>query len=233
MSRRFNHVSMESFLAVDAILNKTAWATHRGAPSAGLNATVVATHASLLFDSLDKLAAMLGSNEERRKEMDARWDLAQQRFTSATHLMATAPDPDLQRNAQLIVATLLWPSGTSAQVQMTYEREVDFGLQQIRLSQEPHIAAALTAAGLDPYFQDVITTTQALADAIGREPGISKEPAPSVRRRQAHRACVLAFEHVYAGLEYLIAATSDPSERDALRALLTPLTELSDRSRYT
>lgn len=227
MSRRFGAVSSDGFIGVEGPLRAAGWDRVPGGAS-GTAATALGLASWLLFDGIKGVLQALRS--VNRVALDSRWDQAQRRLTTATRLKQTDPDAAVVAAANVIAATLLWEGGGLGQTTLSYEDEVDFGLVQIKRSQEATVAQALEDTELRPVMEEVREATLAFEQALRRAPGQGKALAPAAALRAATRACAHNFARSYIIVEALIEATPSGAEADALRTLLQPLDALADRA---
>jgi hypothetical protein len=161
--------------------------------------------------------------------LDDAWDAAQRRLF---HRIAAGVDDenrDVRDVADRLRLQLLAGTGT-AQTQLDYDAEVDFGRQQIALTQENGpLAADAKKLKLADALADVKKTTEALAQGLGRSSGEKRRP-PSKQLRDAVAECAAAFNGVHDEIEWFIRRTPKGADRDVLTALLSPLEALLSRN---
>jgi hypothetical protein len=117
----------------------------------------------------------------------------------------------------------------TGQTQYDYDAEVDFGLNQIALTQgSGPLAADAKKLKLADALADVAATTEALAKGLGRSTGDKRRP-PSRKLRTAIAECAASFNGVHEDLAWFIGRTPPGAERDVLTALLVPLEALLTR----
>jgi hypothetical protein len=151
--------------------------------------------------------------------LDDAWDAAQRRLFHRIAAGVDDEDRAVRDAADRLRAQLLAGTGT-AQTQMDYDAEVDFGLQQLALTQEKGpLAADARKVKLDGALADVKKTTEALAQGLGRSTGGKRKP-PSKQLRDAVAECAAAFNAVHDELSWFIGRTPNGAERDGLTALL-------------
>ena len=225
MSKRFGAVSSDGFVGAEKQIEAAGW--RRGGAS-GLGATAVELASGLIFGGIDEIRKTQVPKD--RGALDDAWDLAQQRFTAATILKQTDPDQKVARAARIVGAALLWEGGGLGQTRLSYEAEVDFGLNQIDIAKDAEIKAALKAAGLVTIFEEVQAATLAFEEALNRAPGEKKALSPVAAQRAATRECSRRFTLAYAIIEALKAVTPGGPESDTLGALLQPLDALAERA---
>lgn len=225
MEKRFNRVTAEGFNGVREPLKQAGWVE-----GGAVSGDVVSLCAAMIFGELDTLRAAMAPEQVRAQEIDAAWDLAQQRFTLGVQLKLTDPAAKIRAAAATIQDALLWRGGGTGQVILSYEAEADFGLKQIDDAKLPHVEQALRDAGLVTAFQEIISSTHDLVEVLGRSPDQKKREARSDRERGAVRACIRTFELAHAILARLIAHTPAGPDLDRARRLLIPLDALAERS---
>lgn len=161
-------------------------------------------------------------------ELDAAWDAAQRRLF---HRIAVGVDDDdraVRDAADRLAGQMLLGTGTG-QTSLDYDGEVDFGRQQMALTQEGgSLAADAKKLKLGDALADVARTTEALAKGLGRATG-AKRRAPSRQIRDAVAECAAAFNAVHDDIAWFIARTPAGADRDRLTALLAPLEALLAR----
>ncbi len=160
--------------------------------------------------------------------LDNAWDASQRRLF---HRIATGMDDKdraVRDAADRLAARLLLGTGT-AQTQLDYDGEVDFGRNQIALTQSGALAADVKKVKLDDALADVKKATEDLADGLGRSGG-AKRKAPSKVLREAVAECAASFNAIHEQLGWFIRRTAKGAERDTLTALLAPLEALLSRS---
>jgi hypothetical protein len=161
--------------------------------------------------------------------LDNAWDAAQRRLFHRIAAGVDDEDRALRDAADRLRAGLLAGTGT-AQTQLDCDAEVDFGRQQIKLTQEGgHLAADAKKLKLADALADVAKTTEALAKGLGRGSG-EKRKAPSKKLRDAVAECAASFNGVHDDLTWFISRTPKGPERDGLEALLAPLEGLLSRN---
>jgi hypothetical protein len=161
--------------------------------------------------------------------LDEAWDAAQRRLFHRIGAGVDDADRAVRDAADRLREQLLAGTGT-AQTQMDYDAEVDFGRQQIALTQEKGpLAADAKKLKLEGALADVEKTTEALAQGVGRRTGGKRRP-PSKRLRDAVAECAAAFNAVHDELSWFLRRTPKGAERDSLEALLAPLEALLSRN---
>ncbi len=160
--------------------------------------------------------------------LDAAWDAAQRRLFHRIAVHVDDEDRAARDCADRLQAQLLMGTGTG-QTQLDFEAEVDFGRNQIALTQEGGaLAADAKKLKLGDVLAEVEKTTEALAKGLGRGSG-DKRRTPSRHLREALAECVAAFNAVHESIAWFWAHTPPGAERDQLAALLAPLDRLLER----
>lgn len=160
--------------------------------------------------------------------LDAGWDAAQRRLFHRVAIGVDSEDPAVRAAADRARAQLLSGAGT-AQTQLDYDDEVDFGRQQIKLTSDGGpLAADAKKLDLAGALSDVAKTTEALAKGLGRAEGGKRKP-PSRQLREAVAACAASFTAVHEQIAWFISETPPGPERDHLASLLAPLDDLLAR----
>ena len=161
--------------------------------------------------------------------LDVAWDAAQRRLFHRIGAAIDDEDRSVRDAADRLRGQLLAGNGI-AQTQYTFDEEVDFGRNQIALTQSGGpLAADAKKCKLETALADVEKTTAALADGIGRGKS-EKRKAPSKQLREAMTECVAAFNAVHDDLAWFVRKAPSGAERDKLQALLGPLDSLLERA---
>ena len=161
--------------------------------------------------------------------LDNTWDASQRRLFHRIAVGIDDPNLAVRNAADRLFAGLLAGTGT-AQTQLDYDAEVDFGRQQIALTREGSpLAADAKKLKLGDTLEDIDKATEALAKALGRGKG-EKRKSPSHQLRKAVSECASSFNGVHDDLAWMIERTPKGVERDRLEALLMPLEALLTRN---
>lgn len=161
-------------------------------------------------------------------ELDQGWDAAQRRLFHRIAIGVDDGERAVRDAADRLRSQLLAGSGT-AQTQLDLDGEVDFGRQQIALTQEGGpLAADVKKLKLGEALAEVAKATEALAKGLGRAAGTKRRP-PSRRLRDAVAECAAAFNAVHDELVWFIGRTPPGTDRDTLTALIKPLEDLLAR----
>lgn len=231
----YGNVTDRAFVAFDRELDDGAWkgiALKKADEQAHENAALLLNAPQLVIWKLRLrwgsagVIAALGAAP--LAELDGNWDSAQRRLF---HRVATGIDDDdraVRAAADRLSAQILAGTGV-AQTQYDFEAEVDFGFNQIALTQaDGPLAADVKRLKLADALADVAKTTEALAKGIGRGTGEKRRP-PSRKLRSAIAECAASFNGVHEDLAWFIGRTPTGAERDKLTALLVPLEALLSR----
>jgi hypothetical protein len=161
-------------------------------------------------------------------ELDGNWDSAQRRLFHRVAIGIDDADRAVRDAADRLSAQILAGMGVG-QTQYDYDAEVDFGLNQIALTQgNGPLAADAKKLKLADALADVAKATEALAKGLGRGTGDKRRP-PSRKLRTAIAECAASFNGVHEDLAWFIGRTPPGAERDGLTALLVPLEALLTR----
>lgn len=161
-------------------------------------------------------------------ELDAAWDATQRRLFHRIAVAVDDPDRAVRAAADRLTKQLLAGTGTGQTI-FDLDDEVDFGRQQVALTQKDGLLAADAAKlKLGDVLADVAKTTEALAKGLGRATG-SKRRAPSRVLREAVAECAGAFNGVHGDLAWFLSKTPPGADRDRLAALAAPLEALLSR----
>jgi hypothetical protein len=161
-------------------------------------------------------------------ELDNAWDAAQRRLFHRIAAGVDDEDREVRKAADRLWPQLLSGTGTG-QTQLDCDAEIDFGRQQLALTQEDGpLAADAKKLKLGDALADVAKTTEALAKGLGRGLG-SKRRAPSRQLRDALAECAAAFNGVHNDIAWFVGRTPPGPDRDRLAALSAPLEALLAR----
>lgn len=173
-------------------------------------------------------ALVKATGADNLAKFDAEWDAAQRAITNVNAAAEDHKDPAVREAASRLRANLLAGGGLK-QTQDEWDMEVDYGRNQVLLAEDPVIAADIAKVGLGDHLARVHEATEALAKAIGREPGKNRSPARGRRVRDARRACSAAFNAIHDDLAWAIEHTDDFAQKERLQALLAPFEALLAR----
>jgi len=170
----------------------------------------------------------LGSSADKLAQCDGEWDAAQRSFHYYLASEQEHKDQNRRAAAIRIRGALLAGAGTE-QTRYSYDEEVDFGYQQLSRARKAPLVDDANLLGLDSHLQRIEDATNALAKALGREPGQKRALAPSRRLRDATTACRTTFNLVHDTLAFLVEHTLPGKERERLEALHAPFLALLER----
>lgn len=160
--------------------------------------------------------------------LDGDWDRAQRRFHFTVAGAGEHPDPAVREAAARVRERLLLGNGT-AQTNLGWDEEVDFGRQQLELAGEGRLAADIKRLGAGDHIAEIRKTTEALATGLGRGPGQKRAGARSQRVRESLVACSATFNAVHDEMAWIIDHTDPGTDRDQLVAFHAPFQALLDR----
>jgi len=179
--------------------------------------------------SIRMLARAMGvTSADALLGLDGEWDSSQRALNLALLTAAEHRDAERRAAAERLRTALLLGSGT-AQTQLSYEKEVDFGYSQLDLADKPPLAADVKATGIKPHLDRIREATDALATGLGRVPGQRRAGTRARRIREALAACSTAFNTIHDQLAWVLEHTAPGKDREELEALQAPLLALLDR----
>lgn len=157
------------------------------------------------------------------KGYDDVWDNLQKRFSGLILLARASMNPAEKAAGDRLFTTLLLGKGES-QTRLSYQQEVDFGRNQIRLASEPTLAGDIALLGLNGLVANISTATEKLGSAIGYgRNGL----APARQRRVSVSECMQVFGTVYRSLDWIAEYGAAGGEREKARALRSTLEDLA------
>lgn len=160
--------------------------------------------------------------------LDAEWDSSQRALNLALLTAAEHRDPEPRAAAERVRTALLMGGGT-AQTQLSYEKEVDFGYAQLDLAGKAPLAADVKTTGLRGHLDRIREATDALAVGLGRTGGQRRTMSRARRIRDALAACSGAFNAIHDELGWILEHTAAGKDREPLAALHAPFLALLDR----
>src|SRR5262249_37285312 len=150
------------------------------------------------------------------------WDSAQRALHHFLNSAAEDKKTAVKEAASRLQVALLKDGGTG-QTLLSYDQEVDFGGNQIRLAAADSFAADVKTVGAEDHLHRIKAATEALAQGLGRRPGQNRSPARGRRVRDAVNNCVTDFNGVHDELDWAIAHTPAGEHRTTLENLRKPL----------
>lgn len=161
-------------------------------------------------------------------ELDEDWDSTQRRLSFRVAEGRNAKDRSVRAAADRLAGCLLVNGGT-LQTNLDFDAEVDFGWTQVDLvKNDPRVAADVKKVKLQDVMDDVQSSTNALAEALGRFKG-KKRKSRSAKLKEAAQGCVTAFNSVHQSLLLLLSMTPKGAGHDRISALLEPMDDLLAR----
>lgn len=164
---------------------------------------------------------------DEQASADVAWDLSERRLSLQVAVHEASEDPAEVAAAGRIRSALLSGSGT-AQTVLAWEKEVDYGRNQVTLATTAPLAADIKLLKLEPFIEDVSKKTEALAAAIGRGSNKSTDTRTN-RVRAANAECRQAFNRVHDDIVWHREHTSDPAQIKLLTELEAPLLSMLER----
>lgn len=232
----YSYVSDKAFVAFAHDLGQGAWknvsiAQYQGEAKPLDAAALEAPHPVLwklrIVLVISALKQALGSG--RLDVLDAGWDSSERRLNFRLAERAEDTDADVRAAADRLRRQLLKGKGTE-QTGYDFDAEVDFGRKQLELAKEEGIAADIKKLKVDDLLQDIERATEALANGLGRQPGVKRATAPSVQLRDALTACTTAFNGVHGHIDWFLENTPNGPARDHLAELEAPFAALLARN---
>jgi len=170
----------------------------------------------------------LGASPEVLAELDAAWDASERRLYHRICCSAEDRDPAVRAAAERLRGALLSGNGT-AQTNLTYDEEVDFGRHQVALMSKGAVAQDVQACGLAGAREEIAEVTEALARGLGRAPGEKRSGSRYHRIRAARSACAAAFNGIHGEIAWFIGNMSPGKARTRAEKLLAPFQALLER----
>jgi hypothetical protein len=231
----YGYVTAKGFVACEKDLSEGAWGAIAIAPydtpERKLSPGAQAAPRPALWKlrvvwSLEDLKGAIGT--AKLDQLDADWDGTQRRLYHRLGVLREDRSQVVREAAERASDKLLEGRGTD-QTTYDYDDEVDFGRNQVLLTQSGQLRDDVKMLGLDDAIADIDVATEALAKGLGRKDN-TKRQAPSARQRDAVSACAAAFNGVHDDLAWWIEHTASGPDQDQLHALLAPLEALLSRN---
>ena len=159
--------------------------------------------------------------------LDQAWDGSERRLNLQVAVHEASEDSAVAAAATRVRNALLSGAGT-AQTVLAWEKEVDFGRNQVALANTAPLSADIKLLNLQPFVHDISEKSEALAAGIGRGSDKSTEPRAN-RIRGALVECRQAFNRVHDDIVWHRAHTTDRQKLELLNQLEAPLLGLLER----
>lgn len=234
----FGHIPEKGYISFQHELEQGAW---KDIAIASLPARAQLMSGTLLFETsrpqvwklraywtIEALKEALGISSNALDPLDADWDRHQRRLNFTLGAAAEDPDPAKSAAAERLRAALLLGNGT-AQTNLGYDGEVDFGRQQFALTTQGPLASDSQLLGIGGLIQQISQATEALANGLGRSAGDKRSAGRATRIREALSACTGAFNAIYDEITWFLEHTEPGPAHDQLAALRAPFAALLDR----
>ena len=170
----------------------------------------------------------LGASPEVLAELDAAWDASERRLYHRICCSAEDRDPAVREAAERLRGALLSGNGT-AQTNLTYDEEVDYGRHQVVLMSKGAVARDVQICGLAGAREEIAEVTEALAHGLGRAPGEKRKGSRHQRIRAARSACAAAFNGIHGEIAWFIGNMVPSKGRTRAEKLLAPFRALLER----
>jgi hypothetical protein len=174
------------------------------------------------------LREALGAGSAILDQLDADWDSTQRKLNFTLGSAGEDEDPEKRDAAERLRGALLLGNGT-AQTKLSWEEEVDFGRQQVTLTNAGPLADDARLIGLQPTLKAVAKTTEALAEGLGRNPDHKRVGTRSARVREALAGCAACFNTIHNEITWVLDHTDDGPTRARFSQMLSPLQALVER----
>jgi hypothetical protein len=225
--KTYSQVMEAGYLSLLNTLPQSEWG-QISAPTAPSPAEVIGL-SPLALSKVLLMRALLGMRRilhpdpaEAADLRDQDWDRVQRLLDADIIRLENSKDPQARADGALLRAATLKGHGTG-QTNMRYEAEVQWGFLQVQKAEEPSLQAAIARHDLTERFEEIASTTSALADAIGWSADTARV-SPSIRRRAALRgcaqACALADKTLLALLDLLPVGSPEAARVASLLSTL-------------
>lgn len=230
---RFHNVPPEGFVAFASELATDEWGNIDITPHIGPNCTttqpfftipLLVAYKILLTWVIDTL---VGTRENARsaKDVDQDWDDSQRRLRALLDMWSAHKDALKREAAARLRKALLRGAGT-AQTQLSYQKEVEFGRQQLETVAKGQAADDVALLDLGSAIDDIRQATDALASAIGYGQATGR---PFEQREAALATCIETFESITQNLGYIAANKALGAESLRAAKLRAPFEALAAR----
>lgn len=236
----YGYVPEKGFIAFTRDLSSGAW--HAVVIPKKLDPAAERWHATALMDlprvvywklrassAIEWLRAALGvGTAEVLEALDGNWDRLQRRLN---HRIGDAEEDSKATHreaAKRLRGQLLSGNGT-AQTNISYDEEIDFGWNQVELASKGATAEYVKLLGLGDLLHEINAATNDLAKGLGRTPGQKRTAPRFARVRAALAECAGVFNGVHDDIAWAVAHSEPGPEQDQLKALLQPFEGLLER----
>jgi hypothetical protein len=182
---------------------------------------------SFILCAVAQLEAVIKGSATSATDADETYDRRQRQLGLDLESALLSDDPAHVSAAQALKEALIMGDG-GQQVHLSYQREVDFGRQQVALAARADLAPLITLLSLAPRIAAIHDATERLALVIGRA---DQGPilASHKRIKLARTQCAATFNAVHLSLIALRNLSSTPTAHAHIDALLAPFIALLAR----
>ena len=159
--------------------------------------------------------------------LDQAWDGSERRLNLQVAVHEASEDSAVAAAAIRVRSALLRGAGTG-QIVLTWDKEVDFGRNQVALAKTEPLSVDIDLLNLEPFINDISEKSEALAAGIGRGAEKSTETRAN-RIRGALVECRQAFNRVHDDIVWHRAHTTDTQQIELLNQLEAPLLGMLER----
>ena len=233
----YGHVTEKGFIAFSHDLCEGAWAevSSKGYDSAQRmlpsNPMEVPRDVGWKLRATWAIAALrdaLGTSPEVLVELDVLWDSTQRKLFHILGSAAEDRNPEVRAAAERLQGALLEGAGT-AQTNLSYDEEVDFGRHQVALMSKGARAEDVKRLGLGSLRDEIHDATESLARGVGRRPGEQRTTGRYKRVRAATAACAAAFNGIHDEIAWFVEHAPPGKARKRLERMLAPFQALLER----
>jgi hypothetical protein len=234
--RGYSHVTPDGYASFRDDLDQAPWSSipaldpsaHASQGSALLAAPWLVGQKAALVWVLGALTEALSGESRPLEAADAQWDAAQRRLHFALAERESSDDPAQVSAAERLRLALFEGRGLSY-TRLPHAQEVDAGLRQGQVSQQPEVQRDAQALGLQGHLDAVAATTSNLQGVLKKAEGTT------TRRRSVHesmQACHSCFNNVHDQLAFARERLHDADPQAVqLTACLASMQALLDRFR--